>query len=68
MTAMPKRRVLVPIADGTEEIEAVCIIDVLRRAGAEVTVFHPALQFGTLYNVHFASGTTTAAAGGWAPP
>ncbi len=34
---MPKR-VLVPIADGTEEIEAVCIIDVLRRAGASVTV------------------------------
>lgn len=35
-TASPK--VLVPIADGTEEIEAVCIIDVLRRAGADVTV------------------------------
>lgn len=34
---MPKK-VLVPIADGTEEIEAVCIIDVLRRAGAFVTV------------------------------
>ena len=32
------KRVLVPIADGTEEIEAVCIIDTLRRAGAEVTV------------------------------
>jgi 4-methyl-5(b-hydroxyethyl)-thiazole monophosphate biosynthesis len=32
------KRVLVPIADGTEEIEAVCIIDVLRRAGADVTV------------------------------
>jgi len=31
-------KVLVPIADGTEEIEAVCIIDVLRRAGAEVIV------------------------------
>jgi 4-methyl-5(b-hydroxyethyl)-thiazole monophosphate biosynthesis len=31
-------KVLVPIADGTEEIEAVCIIDVLRRAGASVTV------------------------------
>ena len=32
------KKVLVPIADGSEEIEAVCIIDVLRRAGAEVTV------------------------------
>lgn len=30
--------VLVPIADGTEEIEAVCIIDTLRRARVEVTV------------------------------
>jgi 4-methyl-5(b-hydroxyethyl)-thiazole monophosphate biosynthesis len=36
--AVMMKRVLVPIADGTEEIEAVCIIDVLRRAGAEVTV------------------------------
>jgi len=33
-----RRKVLVPIADGTEEIEAVCMIDVLRRGGAEVTV------------------------------
>lgn len=33
-----RKTVLVPIADGTEEIEAVCIIDVLRRAGADVTV------------------------------
>jgi protein deglycase len=32
------QRVLVPIADGTEEMEAVVIIDVLRRAGAQVTV------------------------------
>lgn len=32
------KKVLVPIADGTEEIEAVCIVDSLRRAGADVTV------------------------------
>ncbi|HNT78930.1 MAG TPA: DJ-1/PfpI family protein [Anaerolineae bacterium] len=32
------KKVLVPIAEGTEEIEAVCIIDTLRRAGAEVMV------------------------------
>ncbi len=38
MTNQSVPRVLVPIADGTEEIEAVCIIDVLRRAGVAVTV------------------------------
>ena len=32
------KRVLVPIADGCEEIETVALIDVLRRAGAQVTV------------------------------
>jgi 4-methyl-5(b-hydroxyethyl)-thiazole monophosphate biosynthesis len=32
------KKILVPVADGTEELEAVSIIDCLRRAGAEVTV------------------------------
>jgi protein deglycase len=32
------KNVLVPIADGSEELEAVAIIDILRRAGANVTV------------------------------
>lgn len=31
-------KVLVPMGDGFEEIEAVAVIDILRRAGAEVTV------------------------------
>ncbi|KAB1216499.1 hypothetical protein CJ030_MR4G023088 [Morella rubra] len=36
--ASPARKVLVPIANGTEPMEAVITIDVLRRAGADVTV------------------------------
>lgn len=33
-----RKTALIPIADGSEEIEAVCLIDVLRRAEVEVTV------------------------------
>ncbi len=32
------KNVLVPMADGSEELETVCIVDVLRRAGARVTL------------------------------
>jgi hypothetical protein len=33
-----KKRVLVPIAEGSEEIETTCITDTLTRFGAEVTI------------------------------
>ena len=36
--ASASKKVLVPIADGSEEMEAVIVIDVLRRAGADVIV------------------------------
>lgn len=33
-----ERSVLVPVADGSEELETVAMVDVLRRAGATVTI------------------------------
>lgn len=36
--ATAAKKVLVPVANGTEPIEAVIVVDVLRRAGADVTV------------------------------
>jgi len=36
--SMAKKRVLVPIADDSEEIETTCITDTLTRFGAEVVV------------------------------
>lgn len=35
---LPSSQILVPIANGTEEMEAVIIIDILRRAKANVVV------------------------------
>ncbi|MGK3741690.1 MAG: hypothetical protein ACI90V_008544 [Bacillariaceae sp.] len=35
---MSSKKVLVPIADGSEEIETACITDTLTRFGADVTI------------------------------
>ena len=38
MTASPSKRVLIPLAPGVEEMEAVILADVLRRAGIDVVL------------------------------
>jgi 4-methyl-5(b-hydroxyethyl)-thiazole monophosphate biosynthesis len=43
-------KVLIPLATGFEEIEAICVIDILRRAG--VTVRTAGLQKGTVVGAH----------------
>ena len=56
-----QKDVLVPIADGVEEIEAMCIIDTLRRADANVTVASVgALTVTASRNVRICADTTLA--------
>jgi hypothetical protein len=38
LTLRMSKKVLVPIADGSEEIETTCITDTLTRFGADVTI------------------------------
>ena len=58
--AAKAKRVLVPIADGTEEIEVVTVVDVLRRAGAEVVLAMPLENRRTLPLVQSEPTVTTA--------
>ncbi len=59
------KKVLVPIADGTEEIEAAGIIDTLRRANAEVTVASVgAKEITASRGVRWTADTTLAACAG----
>lgn len=52
--------VLVPLADGSEDIESVTLIDVLRRAGAQVTVAsaNATPQITCAHGVHLTCDTT----------
>ncbi|GMH26576.1 hypothetical protein Nepgr_028419 [Nepenthes gracilis] len=56
---LPRKKVLIPIAYGTEEMEAVILVDVLRRAGAEVTVasVEPQLEVETSGGIRLVADT-----------
>lgn len=58
-----RKAVLVPMANGSEEIESVCIIDTLRRAGAEVTgAWHHRVCVHAMWDVRGSVLTLTAVA------
>lgn len=53
----PQRKVLVPIAEGFEEIEAITVINLFRRAGAQVTIASIMPKLSGL-SIHGATGIT----------
>lgn len=62
---MAVKRVLVPIGTGSEEMEAVITIDVLRRAGAEVTVASVEDDAVVTCSRKAGSGSGSAGGGAW---
>ncbi|XP_021626624.1 protein DJ-1 homolog C isoform X2 [Manihot esculenta] len=62
LSSVPPKKVLVPIGFGTEEMEAVIIIDVLRRAGAEVIVasVEPQLEIEAASRMRLVADTSIA--------
>ncbi|GAB4834129.1 hypothetical protein Ancab_032392 [Ancistrocladus abbreviatus] len=59
-SSAPLKKVLVPIAHGTEEMEAVIMVAVLRRAGADVTVasVEPQLEVKTSGGIKLVADTS----------
>lgn len=53
-----QKKVLLAIANGSEEMEAIIPIDVLRRAGAEVTIAATALQITAAHGTRIVADTT----------
>ncbi|XP_031282296.1 protein DJ-1 homolog C isoform X1 [Pistacia vera] len=65
-TSVPTKKVLVPIGLGTEEMEAVITVDVLRRAGAEVTMasVEPQLEIEASGGTRLVADTSISTCGG----